>query len=292
VSATTNVSRNTMLADLDETLRALLKRELYPHRLDVDVKFDAPNKEWAAALTTPTINAFLYDLRASKDHRPVEWKVEKRADNTREHRPPLMLDASYAVSVWTRAVEDEHRLLSQVLAILNAYPELPQDVLTGGLAEQPYPLATRLAQPKADAKADFWSSVGGAYKASLDYTVTLACPSGMTLERGPEVRTQTVRMVHSDGPRSAMLELHRVGGTVTSPEGEPIANAWVVLPGAGKWTATTREGRFGIDRLTPGSYECLVRSPDGQEARAELIVPGHGVDIAVGEPAPRTRRRR
>ena len=286
------VANNTTLADLDETLGALLKRELSPHRLDVDIKFDAPNKEWAAALTTPTINAFLYDLRASKDHRPIEWEVERRGRGRREHRPPLMLEASYAISVWTRAVEDEHRLLSQVLAILNAYPELPQDVLGGDLAGQPYPLATRLAQPKADGKTDFWASVGGAYKASLDYSVTLACPSGMTLERGPEVRTQTVRVVQSDGPRSTVLELHRVGGTVTSPAGKPIANAWVVLPGAGQWTATNREGRFGFDRLTPGSYDCLVRSPDGQEARAELIVPGHGADIAVDEPAPRTKRRR
>jgi hypothetical protein len=285
------VANNTTLADLDETLRALLKRELSPRHPDVDIKFDAPNKEWSAALTIPTINAFLYDLRASKDHRPVEWKVEKRPNNTREHRPPLMLEASYAISVWTRAVEDEHRLLSQVLAILNAYPELPQDVLTGGLADQPYPLATRLAQPKADGKTDFWASVGGAYKASLDYTVTLACPSGMTLERGPEVRTQTVRVVQSDGPGSTVLELHRVGGTVSSPAGEPIANAWVVIPDAGQWTATTAEGRFAFNRLTPGEYECVVRSPNGEEARGELIVPGHGADITVGAPARRTKRR-
>jgi hypothetical protein len=292
VSATTNVPRNTMLPDLDDTLRALLKRELSSYGFDVDVEFDAPNKEWAAALATPTINVFLYDLRASKEHRPVEWKVEKHGDNTREHRPPLMLDASYAVSVWTRAVEDEHGLLSQVLAILNAYPELPANVLAGDLAAQPYPLATRMAQPKADGKADFWSSVGGTYKASLDYVVTLACPSGMTLERGPEVRTQTVRVESLDGPRSTVLELHRVGGTVTSTEGEPIANAWVVLPDAGHWTVTTSEGRFVFDRLTPGDYECVVRSPNGQEARAELIVPGHGADIAIGEPAPRRKRRR
>ena len=288
---TTTVPRNTMLPDLDDTLRALLKRELSSYGLDVEVAFDAPNKEWAAALATPTINAFLYDLRASKDHRPVEWKVEKRRNNTREHRPPLMLDASYAVSVWTRAVEDEHGLLSQVLAILNAYPELPQDVLAGDLAEQPYPLATRMAQPKADGKADFWSSIGGTYKASLDYAVTLACPSGTTLERGPEVRTQTVRVGQSDGARSTMLELHRVGGTVTSPEGEPIANAWVVLPDAGQWTSTTTEGRFAFDRLTPGEYKCIARSPTGEEARAELVVPGHGADIAVGASPRRAKRR-
>lgn len=291
MSATSNIPRNTLLPDLDETLRALLARELAGHGLDVDVVFDAPNREWSAALSTPTINAFLYDLRAAKDHRPVEWTVERTEDGIREHRPPLMVDASYAFTAWTRAVEDEHQLLSQVLAALNAYPILPADVLHGELTSQPYPITVTVAQPKMNGKADFWSSIGGAYKASLDYVVTLACPSGVSIERGPEVRTQTVRVVNSDGPRSTVVELHRAGGTVTSPGGEPIANAWVVLPDAGHWTETNRAGRFRFDRLTPGSYECVVRTPDGQEGRSELIVPGHGADVTVGDAALRAKRR-
>ena len=46
----------------------------------------------------------------------------------RDYRPPLRIDASYAATAWTRAVEDEHRLLSQLLAILYAFPHLPGDV--------------------------------------------------------------------------------------------------------------------------------------------------------------------
>ena len=175
----TQVAQNTDIADLDEALCSLLKRELARQGLEVEIVFDAPSTEWSAALSAPTINAFLYDLRASKEHTPVEWELETHGNGTREHRPPLMLDASYAISVWTRAVEDEHRLLSQVVAILNAYPQLPEDVLGGDLLSQPYPLATTIAQPKSDGKADFWSSIGGAYKVSVDYTVTFACPSGM-----------------------------------------------------------------------------------------------------------------
>ncbi len=289
MSATTNILRNTMLPDLDETLRALLGRELSRHGLDVEVVFEAPNREWAAALSTPTINAFLYELRPAKDHRPVEWRVEKARDGVREHRPPLVLDASYAFTAWARAVEDEHQLLSQVLATLNAYPALPADVLHGELTDQPYPITVTIAQPKTDGKADFWSSVGGAYKASLDYVVALACPSGVTVERGPEVRTQTVRVISSDGQPSTVLELQRVGGTVTSPDGQPLANAWVVLPRAGKWTTTDRAGRFDFDRLAPGSYECVVRTRDGQEGRTELVAPGHGADITLGDPARRAK---
>lgn len=289
---TTSVPLSTAIADLDDTLRSLIARELSRHALDVEIKFDAPNKEWVAALSVPTINAFLYDLRAAKDHHPVEWEVEKNRDGTREHRPPLMMDASYAFSAWTRAVEDEHRLLSQVLAILNAYPQLPADVLAGELTNQPYPLTAKIARPRADGAADFWSSFGAAHKASLDYTVTFACLSGMTVERGREVRTQTVRVVQADGPRATVLELQRAGGMVHSADGEPVANAWVALPEAGRWTATDAEGRFAFARLASGGYECLVRTTDGQEGHGRLTVPGRGADITVARPGPRAKRRR
>ena len=61
---TTTVPLNTMLADLDEALRALLRRELAEHGFEgVEVVFDAPTKEWSASLSAPTVNLFLYDLR-------------------------------------------------------------------------------------------------------------------------------------------------------------------------------------------------------------------------------------
>ena len=88
----------------------------------------------------------------------------------------MLMECSYAVTAWTQAVEDEHRLLSQVLAVLFAFPVLPADVMPArlqGLADR-FPIAGRIAQPKADGKADFWNAVGGQYKASLDYVTTIA----------------------------------------------------------------------------------------------------------------------
>src|SRR5919206_1353422 len=114
--ATTIVPLNTMLADLDETIRTMLKRDLDRHGFDgVEIVFDAPSKEWSATLSSPTVDCFLYDLREAVDRRPVDWYQDGN-NGRREIRPPMRLDASYAVTAWTRAVEDEHRLLSQVLA--------------------------------------------------------------------------------------------------------------------------------------------------------------------------------
>jgi Pvc16 N-terminal domain/Carboxypeptidase regulatory-like domain len=289
----TIVPLNTMLADLDESLRGLLKRELARHGFDgVEIAFDAPDKEWAAGLSGPAVNLFLYDIREAKDFRPVDWERELAEGRPRERRPPLRVAGSFAVTAWTRAVEDEHRLLSQVLAILYAFPVLPDDVLVGTLANgsQRYPLKTLTAQDRHEDASDFWTAVGGQYKASFNYVVTLSCEAGTTVERGPEVRTQTIHLADRDGGRSTLVELQRVGGVVTDEDGEPARDAWVVLPEVGRMAVTGEDGRFRFDRLHAGRYVVRARGLDGTEAEAELVVPGQGADLTLSRPRAGTRR--
>jgi hypothetical protein len=287
---------NTMLADVDESLRALLKRDLARHGFDgVEIVFDAPTKEWAASLSSPTVNLFLYDVREATGKRLHEWQEQRGNGQAQATRPPLRVDASYAVTAWTRAVEDEHRLLSQVLGVLYAYPELPEDVLAGALANgsQPYPLETRVIQERSDDKADFWTSIGGQYKASLDYGVLVSCDAGTVVERGPEVRTQTVQVRDRSGPRSRMEEFHRIGGIVRDTDGDPVANAWVALPELGLWSASGPDGRFRFDRIQPGKYRCVARTADGGESSGDIDVPGQGVELAIGAgKAAKARTRR
>src|SRR3954462_2178805 len=143
----------------------------------------------------------------------------------------MVMECSYAVTAWTQAVEDEHRLLSQVLGILFAYPQLPEDRLHGRLQNgaHPGPIKGPIGQGKGE-KSDFWPAVGGQYKVSLDYVVRLSVDSGARKERGPEVRTQTVRMSLSDNPSRTVLEMHRSAGRVRNQQGEPLADVWVTLP--------------------------------------------------------------
>jgi hypothetical protein len=279
-----DVPLNTMLADLDETLRALLKSELERHGFEgVDIAFDAPAREWSGQLSKPTVNIFLYDLREAETLRTSEWSRIQRDGRTFEGRPPMVMECSYAVTAWTQAVEDEHRLLSQVLAIFYAYPEIPQAALNGRLANgsQQWPIKARIGQGKGE-KSDFWSAIGGQYKVSLDYVVRLSVDSGAKLERGPEVRTQTVRTRLADGPARAVVEMHRSVGKVSNSKGEPLANVWVTLPDVGTWTASAADGRFRFDRLPPGRHRLLARSADGVEAVTQFEVPGAGVDLVMG----------
>jgi hypothetical protein len=125
------------------------------------------------------------------------------------------------------------------MAILYAFPTLPVDVLSASLANgsQRYPLKTRTAQDRHEDASDFWSAVGGQYKASFNYVVTLSCEAGVSLERGPEVRTATTRLFDRDSRAATMHELHRSGGTVVDADGAGVRNVWVHL----RPTASARE---------------------------------------------------
>ena len=277
------VPLNTMLADLDESLRTMMKGELEHHGFEgIEIAFDAPTREWAGQLSAPAVNVFLYDMRESEDDRPSGWTKQRVGDEFVEGPPPLVMEVSYAITAWAQAVEDEHRLLSQVLAVLYAFPHLPEEVLNGRLrnGSQGLSIKTKVGQAKGD-KADFWTAVGGQYKASLDYVVRLSVESGFR-RQVPQVRTQTIRTRLMDAPPRAVVEMHRSGGTVADGEGEPLQDVWVTLPDSGRWTATDAEGRFRFDRLTPGTHRLLARTADGREASADLEVPGAPLDLVLG----------
>jgi hypothetical protein len=281
MAATVEVPFNTMLADLDEAVRALLAAELGRLGFDgVKIAFDAPTREWSAGVTTPTLNLFLYDLRES-EHAPPADVSERRANGRAVlGRPALQLDCAYSITAWTRAVQDEHRMLSQALAILLAHEQLPQAVLGEALASAPGGVKTRVGRAKRDGAAEYWTALGGQYKLSLDYVATLPCDPGISFHRGPPARTHTVA-VADRGARGTATELHRVGGVVRHPDGRPAAGAWLALPAVGAFATSGPDGRFAFARVPAGRHECECRTPDGAVATAELTVPGGGLDLTL-----------
>ena len=79
-----------------------------------------------------------------------------------------------------------------------------------------------------------------------------------------------------------MEELQRFGGVVHDANGNPVADAWVVLPDLGRFTSSNREGQFVFDGLRPGDHRVTARNVAGQEASGVAKVPGGGVDLELG----------
>lgn len=175
-----------MFDDLDKTLEQLLRHELPPVLLEhVSISFIAPDGEFPpAAVTLPSINLFLYDVRENRDLRSNDWYLERREDgSTIRQRPPVRVDCSYLITAWPseaapNPAADEHKLLGEVVKVLVRHPVIPEVLLQGSLAGQEPPLpAITIQQSLLQSWGDFWQAIGSKPKAALNYTVTIGVPS-------------------------------------------------------------------------------------------------------------------
>lgn len=162
-----------MLHLLDESLEQFLRAEVPLPERDVDVSFDAPDKDWGARITRPTVNVFLWDLRRNLDEQEGGLELHQQENGQWVRRPPLpRLDCRYLVTAWTSDVRDEHSLLGSVLHAFMLAPVLAEKYLRGPYAAvRPLP-ALRAALPEGKDTADFWSALGGQLKPGLDLVVT------------------------------------------------------------------------------------------------------------------------
>src|SRR5579871_5924158 len=195
-----------MFADLDETIRQLLIRDVPLDLSEVDVSFDAPDREWSGRLSRPTVNCFLYDVRENLDLRQTDFETAMNHQNGTAivRRLPARIDATYQITIWARAPEDEHQLLWRVLAVLFRRPILEDDILQGALKGQFYPTPARVVQPQqARANpADLWQSIDNRIRPALTYTVTL--PLDPELEEiSPMVFTRRMRVFGEDSQTPA-----------------------------------------------------------------------------------------
>ncbi len=292
MATTIDVPVNTMIADLDTGLRDLLLAQLKKHGFDdIDVVFDTPSTEWASTLTRPTVNLFLCDLRRSAKPGKSGPEARRVGNRTVERKPDLRVDCIFAVTAWSKAVADEHRLLSQVLGVLYAHPTLDEHLGDRFNTDaQSFEISASVGEQRPEQRADFWRSVGGVYKPALDYVVTLSVQSGIASERGPDVRTTTVRTALMDRPRATMQELSNVGGIVRDDSGELVADAWIAIPDLGRLAMSDENGRFKVPRMPHGEHEVRVRDREGREATVEAQVPGGMLDIELKAPAKAGKR--
>ena len=283
-----DVPLNTAIADLDEALRKLLRRELERHGFEgVEIAFDAPSKDWSGKLTSPTVDLFLYDLREAVE------RAADHADRDARQRPgdrDAAAAAARADLLGDRLDEGGRGRAPAALAgarrSSSPTSSLPGDVLGRQRAQRRPALAEArrsVGRPREE-KADFWSSVGGTYKASIDYVVHITIESGATFVRGPEVRTQTIRTRLSDGParhdhRDAPLRRQRARRRRRAASPTPGSRC----PRPGCW-AVDRPPRPLPVRPDPARHAPRGRA-DARAAtrrRPTIEVPGAPADLVIG----------
>jgi hypothetical protein len=212
-----------VIHEVDEVLKGLLTGGALAGS-GVDVSFDAPTRDWAARRNAPAINTYLYDVREDvnrrqRGHMPVR---DEREVVVKRRQPPRWFRLSYLVTAWTRQPQDEHRLLSAVLATLLPKEILPPAELPGALGALglSVPMSVAAVQIEARSLAEIWSALGGELKPSLDVVVTAPFPAHPDYDAGPPVTEgAAVRVRTLDGvPQEPEERAHRPRQVVAAKE--------------------------------------------------------------------------
>lgn len=203
-----------MIHEVDEVLKVLLGSGALAGS-GIDVAFDAPTRDWAARRNAPTINAYLYDIREDvnrrqRGHIPVR---DERDVVVKRRQPPRWFRLSYLVTAWTKQPQDEHRLLSAVLATLIPRELLAPSELPGSLGAlgMAVPMSVAGVQAESRSLAEIWSALGGELKPSLDLVITAPFPAYPEYDAGPPVTEGAAVRVHAlDGtPPQTEERAHR-----------------------------------------------------------------------------------
>jgi hypothetical protein len=275
-----------MIRSLDETIKKVILEQGHFNQGDVDIRFDQPTRDWAAGLTKPAINCYLYDMRENRDLRNREWIVERQPDGqARKKIAPLRIDLSYLVTAWTTEVEDEHSVLWRVLVALASTPVLPAGMLKGELVHQPFPITTVTAQVSEAMQnlSDLWNVMENELKPAINYTVTLAVDREYVFT-GPMVFTKRVDVYPGveRPPLFAAESVLQVAGIVHSREdgAAPISGAEVLVVERGQRALTDRFGRYTFRNLPAGTYTFRATA-QGRTAERLVVVPNGNQDLTM-----------
>ncbi|TDC72240.1 DUF4255 domain-containing protein [Streptomyces hainanensis] len=217
-----------MIHEVDEVLKGLLGGGALAGS-GIEVSFDAPTRDWAARRNAPTINAYLYDLRedVKRRHQGIA-PVRDDHDMVVKHRsPPRWFRLSYLVTAWTRRAEDEHRVLSALLATLLPREQLPSSELPGALGAVGLPVQLTVAGDHTESRslAEIWSALGGELKPSIDLVVIVPFPGYPEYDAGPLVTEgMVVRARRVDEPEAAPdVRAHRPHQVATARQSRGAA---------------------------------------------------------------------
>ncbi|WP_308013259.1 DUF4255 domain-containing protein [Streptomyces beigongshangae] len=211
-----------MIHEVDDVLKRLLGGGALAGS-GIDVSFEAPTRDWAARRNAPSVNVYLYDIREDVSRRQRGHVAVRNEQDivVRRRQPPRWFRLSYLVTAWTKQPQDEHRLLSAVLATLLPRELLPPSELPGALGalDLSVPLTVAGLHTESRSLAEIWSALGGELKPSLDLVVTVPFPAFPEYDAGPPVTEGAgVRVRGMDGTLEGSQERrHRPRHLKSSP---------------------------------------------------------------------------
>lgn len=278
-----------MIQDMDETIRQILVKKGKLNGGDIDISFDQPTGEWAGSLTRPTVNCYLYDIRENVELRSRDWRIERENGVARRIMDPLRIDLSYIMTVWTRNIEDEHRLLWRVLHTLASQRVIRAIDAEGGLTRQSYDMPTKVALPSEAIRnlPDLWGVMENQLRPAINFIVTVALDINEVYDT-PFVTTTQMGVGFFDNPYVRRLtktdvtidQVFHIGGSVYRGK-TPVPNATVSMIDHPFEVTTDASGRYVFANINPGEYSLRVQADGGKPQTVKISVPSENYDLKL-----------
>lgn len=241
-----------MLEVIDEGLESFFRATVPLGATDVDVSFEAPDREWSAKLTRPTINIFLWDIRRSMNARSGIRTVE--IDGVVVHQPALpIVELRYVISAWTSDHGDERGLLAGVMRALLLHGAVPREFLPGAYDRLEPPQLT-MARAGED-HMDVFKALEGQVKPGLNMVLQTEFDTGFAIPAGPPVGGVETGIGRINGAKD---HRRRVAGEVTDAAERGAIGA--IVRGPGDMTTVNSRGQFLL-RAVAGDEIVLETEP-------------------------------
>jgi hypothetical protein len=209
---------------IDAALEAFFRATVPLGASDVDVSFEAPDRDWSAKLTRPTVNLFLWDIRRSSNREQTGMEEVEVDGRLARRRPLPRVELRYVVTAWTSDHGDERSLLAGLLRTVLAHPEIPATYLPDPLPTAP---ALRLLLARShDEQPDFGTTLDGQLKPGLGMTVVAPVETDVYTPAGPPVEVVELASTRMDTGGRSMFAVRRVAGEVADPAaiGAPVVS--------------------------------------------------------------------
>ncbi len=220
-----------MLEFVDEALEGLLRAGVPLGAQDVDVSFEAPEKEWSAKLNRPTINLYLWDMRLSIVRARTGTQIVERDGVTSRRLALPRIELRYLITVWTSDHNDERSLMGGLLRTVLSYHEIPFEFVPPALHS--LPLMT-MSMVRSDERRGDIFGLSDRYKNGLNIVVTTAIETDAMTPVGPPTESLDFRLndrvsgATDRPPRRVAGEVNdpaAVGSAVTTARGKGTVNA-------------------------------------------------------------------
>ncbi len=247
---------------------------------NIDFSFNDPRKEWVSKLDIPTINIYLYKLTENLGLRNNEWKRVIDQDNRiKREKPKPRINCSYIITAWTKADEStlpdimtEHRILSEIMAILTSFPVIPREVLHQGLWSQDPDLPTAaLLTDDVKSPGEFWNALQNRLAPFIHYVVTLSVdPKEIETDFNPAPMVTSIDMrtgITQNWQKTRSVGYYTIGGRVYSQSpSQGVPHVMVRIDELDMWINTDEQGYFIFRKIPQGKFTFnvldLSKSPE------------------------------